>query len=67
MAFIMVKTRQFLALAFSLHAMRLPVGRVVIALLPQQPVQQNANLRHRHGRGVFFSPDAIPASGTTPR
>lgn len=64
MAFIMVKTSQLSAFAFSLHKAYQPIWMSAIALLSQQQIQQNANLGYCQCRCIFFSRGVFLVSGT---
>ena len=56
MSLIMMKTSQLPPLAFALYKTYCPTGIFAVAGLMQQQVQQNADLRNRQRRRIFFSP-----------
>lgn len=64
MSFVMMKTSQLSAFVFSLHKVHQPTWISAIALLSQQQIQQNANLRYCQCRSIFFFHGVFLVSGT---
>lgn len=64
MSLVMIKSSQLSAFAFSLDTASGPTGTSAVAGLAQQHIQDRPDLRHRQGRGIFFSPAVSPKPRT---